>query len=520
MSALAELLVTEGAAVSGSDVSEQFFTDRILEKNGIPVHQGFSAANVPSDADFVIYSPAYNPLTHEELLKARELGYDPMEYTRALGEYSASIPMAAVAGVHGKTTTTALIGTIIREIGLPGKVLVGSAVSNFGGSPTYSGGSEFFVAETCEYRRHFLDFNPRHLLITSIEADHLDYFKDEEDVRSAFRELMDKLPAGGTVVYCHDDHGARETVEGYAPNRPELKFVPYGFTAPGDYGITLLEPDEGYQRFTLAGGTAAGADVRSDAQVRSGGGTREMADADKNAGGGTREMALVDGSSASGAPELRLPYPGRHSLLNAAGALALLAALRGDRCYELFSAHGSAIVTALSSFSGTSRRSEIIADINGIRIIDDYAHHPTAIRTTLAGYREMYGKRRIVVDFMSHTYSRTAALLEEFAAAFSDADILFLNGIYASAREHNAHGITGETLYEETRRRHVDVRYVPDFNMAAEAIFGELRSGDVLVTMGAGNNWTIGRAVEDMLNAAKTDGLTVQDDIHTIDDIH
>jgi UDP-N-acetylmuramate--alanine ligase len=453
MSALAELLVSEGALVSGSDVDEEFYTDAILEKNRIVPKAPFAADNVPENADLVIYSPAYDPHSHPELLRARELGYEPMEYTRALGEYSASLPMAAVSGIHGKTTTAAMIGTIIRGLDLPGKVLVGSAVSNFGGSPTYSNGDGFFVAETCEYRRHFLDFSPRHILITSIEADHLDYFRDEADVRSAFREYLDKLPSGGTAVYCADDPGARETVAEFALSRPEVTAVPYGFAADGDFRLIKLSPASGVQRFRLAGFDRV----------------------------------------------FSLPYPGEHSLRNAAGAVALLAAVLGMSAAELDRGYGPGLAEALASFSGTSRRSEIIAEARGVRILDDYAHHPTAIRSTLAGYRELFGSGRIIVDFMSHTYSRTAALLDDFAASFADADQVILNDIYASARERNDSGISGRDLFDRTRAVHPRVRYLPDFAEAAELISGELKSGDLFVTMGAGDNWRIGRMVAQRL---------------------
>ncbi len=463
MSALAELLAGEGAAVSGSDVGERFYTDAILEKNRIPVNQGFRADQVPEDADLVVYSPAYDIHSHPELLRARALGHAPLEYTKALGEYSSSLPLAAVSGIHGKTTTTAMIGAIIKALDLPAKVLVGSAVSNFGGSPTFNNGNRFMVAETCEYRRHFLDFSPDHILITSIEPDHLDYFSDEDDVRQAFCEFMDLLPSDGRVVYCADDPGAKETVEGYVAQRTDVTAVPYGFEAAGDYRLEALASEDGVQRFSLSG---------------------------------YRQT-------------FSLPYPGIHSLRNAAGAMALLGSILGRSASQMDEDFGADMAKALAGFSGTTRRNEIVADIGGVRIIDDYAHHPTAIRTTLAGFRTFYGSRRLIVDFMSHTYSRTSALLDEFARAFADADILILNEIYASAREHNDSGVSGESLFRKAQEHHEDVRYIADFDEAATAVFAIVKPGDVFVTMGAGNNWEIGRMLRDKLLArdgSKTPG--------------
>lgn len=462
MAALAELLCREGALVSGSDVEQEFFTDAILQKNGIAFHRGFDAAQVPADADAIIYSSAYDPTSHPELLRARELGFEPLEYSAALSQYALSMPMAGISGIHGKTTTTAMFGTIVRALNLPGSVLVGSAVSNFDGSPTWSGGTEFFVAETCEYRRHFLDFSPAIIVITSIEADHLDYFLDLEDVKNAFRQYMAKLPYGGRVIYCNDDDGARRTVEDFANQRPDLIMIPYGFSASGDFHLNFQGIESGAQRFTL------------------------------------------DGFSGG----FLLPYPGRHSLLNAAGTLALLCSVLDKTAAEIEIIHGPDIRQALAGFNGTTRRSELIAEIGGVRIMDDYAHHPTAIRLTLEGYRELFPGRRLVVDFMSHTYSRTQALLPDFARAFSCADLLIVNDIYASAREHNASGISGQDLFRAVQAHHSAVHYKADFSEAADFIAGELKSGDVFITMGAGNNNIIGSMVLRKLERISTAGGT------------
>ena len=446
MSALAELFVAEGARVSGSDLPEVFYTDEILRKNAIPFYITFAPENLPENPDLVIYSSAYDPQTHPELRKALTLGYELLSYPAALAQYASSLPFAAVAGVHGKTSSTAMIALLVRELGLEGKVLAGSALSNMEGSAIYNAGSRFFVAETCEYRRNFLSFTPRNLLLTSVEADHLDYFKDEADIRSAFEEFLEKIPPEGGLVYCCDDPGASAV----AQTRTEIRQIQYGFLASGDYGISSHRVEGGCQHFTLRG-----FDI-----------------------------------------PFTLPYPGAHSVLNAAGALALLADITGNRGREDF--HQS-MADALAHYSGASRRSELVADISDIRIMDDYAHHPTAIKTTLAGYRSFFPGRRLIVDFMSHTYSRTSALLADFASSFADADLLILNAIYASAREDNPGGISGKTLYDETRRRHSDVHYIEDFEEAARFAGDRLKKNDIFVTMGAGNNWEIGRRVAELL---------------------
>ncbi len=482
MSALAELCAQSGALVSGSDIAEVFYTDEILKRNGIAVHEGFSAENVPEHADMLIYSSAYNPETHPELLRAREMGYKPLEFSEALAQYASCMPFAAVSGVHGKTTTTAITALIARELGLTGQVLVGSALPNLpnlpaptyaagsaaptyaagsaaptyaAGSAVYRGGNDFFIAETCEYRRNFLKFTPKYLLVTSIEADHLDYFRDENDVQSAFEELLARVPPAGTLIYCADDPGAAALARKSRQTRPDIEPIAYGFQADGRYGIRSRRVENGAQRFSLRG---------------------------------------ID-------TPFTLNYPGRHAVLDAVAAIILL-----NQIYT--STHGRSaespyprMSAALTHYTGTKRRSELIADIDGIRIMDDYAHHPTAIQTTLAGYREFFPGRRLIVDFMSHTYSRTTALLEDFAASFACADLLILNDIYASAREPNPGNIHGDRLYREIRKTHPHVYYIPNFEKAALFVKERLQKTDIFVTMGAGNNWQIGKRLTEMLES-------------------
>jgi len=261
-----------------------------------------------------------------------------------------------IAGIHGKTTTTAITGTIVKELGLKASVLVGSGVPSFDNSPIYVNGNNFFIAETCEYQRHFLSFI-----------------------------------------------------------------------------------------FNLAGFTT----------------------------------------------DFILKVPGKHTLLDAAGSIAIISALLQEN-KENPSCKGPEIAKGLLAFKGTKRRSEIVGEVNGILFIDDYGHHPTAIDTTLKGYRDFYPGRRIVVDFMSHTYTRTAELLEEFSTSFSGADIVILNKIYSSAREGYSGNVTGETLYNKTLKYHNNVYYCPEYSDAVSKAKEILKSGDIFVTMGAGNNWQVG----------------------------
>ncbi|MFW5643368.1 MAG: UDP-N-acetylmuramate--L-alanine ligase [Alkalispirochaeta sp.] len=469
MAALAEILHRAGAHVTGSDVEERFFTDDLLEAIGITPLIGFDGAHVPPDASLLVYSAAYSD-DNPERREARKRGIPQRSYTEMLGDISRTRTAVAVSGVHGKTTTTAMLGVMVDASAVPATVVVGSGVPGFGGSATLVKGEDVLIAETCEYRRHFLDYDPDILLVTSVEEDHLDYYRDFEDVISGFVEFGSKLPAGGTLVYCHDDPGATTVAAMLRETRPDLTIVPYGFTCQGIGSISGYRSSPGMQRFHLA--------------VPAGRGTEA-----ETPGTGFREIST----------EWELRVPGRHSVLNAAGAILVLALLTG----EVGNDEPAAWRRGLSGFTGTRRRSEVIRDTGGILVLDDYAHHPTAIRTTLEGYRQFWPGRRLVVDFMSHTYTRTAALLDQFQRAFESADVVFLNDIYASARERYDGGITGETFAAAVAACHPDVRYVPDFDMATSEIIAELRPGDIFVTMGAGDNFRIAHAVANHLSRSE-----------------
>lgn len=445
MSALAELMLRGGASVTGSDTSEHFYTDEVLKSLKIPYMEGFKAENLPSDVDFVVHSAAYNPENHPELLEAKRRGVPIVEYTRALGDLSRDIHATGVAGVHGKTTTTALIGTIVKDLGLPGSVLVGSAVRGFDNRATYYNGDRFFVAETCEYRRHFLAFHPDQLVVTTVDVDHLDYFRDYADIESAFMEYARKLPSRGRLVYCSDDPGAADLAGAVKQERRDLRLVPYGTSADGEFRIVESGLEPGRQRMRLAGWDR----------------------------------------------DIFLKVPGHHTLLNAAGAVAAAAGLYGELNRDLGEAEFERIAASLEGFSGSKRRSELLGTAAGVLFVDDYGHHPREIRTTLQGFREFYPDRRIIIDFMSHTYTRTRALLDDFATAFTDADVVILHKIYASARETSAL-VDGRTLYRRVQEQHPQVYYFQEVDEASDFLSEFFQDGDLFITMGAGENWRLG----------------------------
>jgi len=453
--ALAELVHNSGIKVSGSDISEKFYTDEILQELKIPYYEEFDAKHIDKNIDMIIYSAAYGADTNPELERAQELKIPMLKYTDALGAWSAKFDSTGVCGVHGKTTTTAICGIMMKAARLPAQILVGSAVIDFGGRSTISLGDKYFIAETCEYRKHFLSFHPKRIILTSVESDHQDFFPTYESIRDAFVEYCRLLPEGGQLIYCADDSGACEVANIIKNDNRGIQLVPYGFTAEGDFKVNYYKVENEKGVFSVAGFPE----------------------------------------------EFNIRIPGRHQALNTAAGLALASSLaKNDGAADgtaLNKEQLESVKNALLNFKSTKRRSEIVGETGGIIFMDDYGHHPTAIKTTLAGIKSFYPKRRLIVSFMSHTYTRTSALLEEFSNCFNDADILYLHKIYASARENYKGGVNGLTLYEKTSAVRSGAGkgqtfYTEETDDAFKPLSETLKSGDIFITLGAGNNWPLG----------------------------
>lgn len=459
MAAFAEILSSLGAVLSGSDVAEVFYTDAILREIGLDLRVGFDANNLPRDASLVIYSAAYSPESNPELVEAARRSLKMLSYPEALGALSRRYDSSGIAGVHGKTTTTAMCGSLVVALGLPATVLAGSAISTFGGRCTMVRGDQYLIAETCEYRRHFLSFSPNRIVLTSVESDHQDYYPSYDDILAAFIEYAMLLPKGGELIYCADDAGASEAAERICALRPDIHFSPYGFSAQGDYRILSYETAIGRASFRLA--------------------------------------AFPE--------DFTLHVPGRHLALDATAAIALaLSNLRAfrlgrasdaGRAYRPTADEQKILSRELSRFSGSKRRSEILGESGGVLFMDDYGHHPTAIRETIRGFKEFWPDRRLIVDFMPHTYSRTKALFDEFVSSLDGADLVILHKIYASAREAFDPTVSGRNLFESIRRRRSNVYYYEDPMDSLPFLRQELRAGDLFLTMGAGDNWKVGSAL-------------------------
>ena len=347
--ALAELMYNSGIKVGGSDIPEVFYTDAILKELKIPFYTDFNAAHIKNDIDMVIYSAAYNAETNPELARAQELNIPMFKYTDALGAWSSKFDSTGICGVHGKTTTTAICGVLMRAAGIPAQILVGSAALDFDGRSTLNLGNKYFIAETCEYRRHFLSFCPKRIILTAVESDHQDYFPDYDSIRNAFVEYCRLLPDRGQLIYCADDKGASEVAGIIEKDGRGIELIPYGFTAAGDFKINSYNVENERAVFSIAG-------IPGDIKMR---------------------------------------IPGRHEALNAAAGLALTVSLaeneRADSAAGALNEEQIAsIKNALVNFKSTKRRSEIIGEARGIIFMDDYGHHPTAIKSTLEGIKSFY----------------------------------------------------------------------------------------------------------------------------------
>ena len=431
MSALAQISAQiEGATISGSDVEESFYTDSVLKRANIPV-LNFSPSNV-ENADLVVTSAAYTN-QHPEIARALELNIPVLSYPQYLGRLLAKKRGICVTGTHGKTTTTAMMGLVLLEAGLDPTIVVGSDVPSIGGN-AHSGTGNFFLAESCEYRRHFLNYTPEHLIITNIEFDHPDYFKDLDDVISAFAELAQKVPANGHIYVWDED-----------PNRKSLKSV-----AP----ITTF-------------GLSESADIRA---------TEILFKDEKSS-----MKIMVKGQYVG---DLNLHVTGKHNIINALATISL--------CHEI-GIPIEEILSSLGKFNGTKRRFEHIgSNPNGALIVDDYAHHPTEIRTTLEGARLSFPDRRIRAIFQPHTFSRTEKLLLEFSQAFQGADEVVIADIFASAREFEHHTVSAPNLAEMILQQGIQARYIGTLDDIKIYLNQTLAPEDLVLTLGAGDIYKVG----------------------------
>lgn len=433
MKALAELAVGLGWRVSGSDQQPTSSLMRAMAKRGLRIHQGHNDRHLPIDADVLVYSPAISPANPERVM-AQRLGIPQMSYTEMLGHLMRQKTGISIAGTHGKSTTTAMTAKILAHADMDPSAIIGAELCESDETSTASGWAGngcYFIAESCEYQRNFLAFHPRFAAITGIEPDHFDYYQNFAETKSAFADFASQVEAAGVLLIKNGCPASREAA------------------------------------------ASAGCDVAT--YSRKPGADWWAADV-KPCPGGSRFRVFYHGWYFC---EIALQVPGLHNVENALVATAISHYAGVDP---------ADIKHSLARFAGIRRRFECLGSWRGITLIDDYAHHPTAVETTLKTARDTYKHRRIWCVFQPHQTSRLKALLPEFGAAFSLADQVLIAPVFA-AREDNA-AVSEELvndLAERIRETGVSCRAGASLDQITATLDDNARPGDVLITMGAGD---------------------------------
>jgi len=433
LSAVAEIFKSKGYEVSGSDMKMSDVTANLISK-GITVYEGHAAENIKG-ADLVVYSAAVSP-ENPEIAAAKAGGIALASRAEALGalmdNYSTSI---AVSGTHGKTTTTSMVSLVLENAGTDPTILIGGNLPEFNGNAKI-GNSEYFVTEACEYMDSFLSLRPKIEIILNIDSDHLDYFKDIDHIVKSFDNFSRLVPADGFIVAFDGNPFVTNLMQ-----KVDTKVVTFGFTDNSTYSAKNISFNEnGYPAF----------DVVNHGSVLC---------------------------------RMQLSVPGEHNIANALAAFATAHTL---------GVAPEVITETLGRFTGTQRRFDVIGTTsNNVKVIDDYAHHPTEIRATLSAASNM-PKNRLWCLFQPHTYTRTMALFDEFAKAFDKADVLIMAEIYA-AREKNIYKISSRELITEIKKQQPakEAYYFNSLEEIATFVGNNAQPGDVVITMGAGDIYKV-----------------------------
>ena len=441
MSGIAELLLSLGYRVSGSDLRTTDITRRLEQLGGV-VYEGHEAAWV-AGADVVVTSTAI-PANNPEVVAAKEAHVPVIQRAEMLAELMRLKKYGiAVAGSHGKTSTTSMVAAVLAEALLDPTVVVGGKVHGLG-SNAKLGEGEFLVAEADESDGSFLKLSPVIEVVTNIDLEHLDYYRDIEHIKEIFLEFIDRLPFYGVAVVCIDNDHVAQILP-----RIQKRILTYGLSEQADLQAIKISSGNGTSRFTVRqGGTELG--------------------------------------------EIRLKRPGRHLIYNSLAAVCVGLELEIDF---------PVIARALETFQGVQRRLQVKGEAGGVLVVDDYGHHPTEIKATLDAVREGWPDRRVVVAFQPHRYTRTQGLFAEFVTAFRRADVLVLTDIYA-ASEQPIEGVSSEHLQEAIKQhgqRHT--HFIPHLVQQPQALLPLVQPGDLLLTLGAGNIVRAGEQVLELLTA-------------------
>ncbi len=446
MSGLAELLVRQGYTVSGSDLAANALTQK-LQGLGVRCCQGHAPEHIHG-ADLVVISSAIG-MDNPELRAAQAKGLPILSRAQMLAALMAGKKQIAVAGTHGKTTTTSMVAAVLQQGGLSPSVMVGGVVDTLGSNAVWGSG-QVFVAEADESDGSFLAYQPHVAVVTNVDRDHLDHYRDLQHIQEVFRAFIHQIQPDGFLVACLDDPHLRAILNG----RPQ-QLITYGLQTPAAYQARQISINQRGSVYTL-----------------------------------------VQHNRSLG--QIYLPLAGQHYVCNSLAAAAVGFAL-GLSFLD--------IQAGLAHTGRIKRRFELKGEAQGITVIDDYGHHPTEIRVTLAAMAQAFAGRRLVVAFQPHRYSRTQALLREFFDIFGEAHLLYLTDIYG-AGEPAIPGLSGYDLYRGVKETgHPAVVYVADRRELAEILLTQVRPGDVVVTMGAGDIWQTGEELLQLLDTRPLEEL-------------
>jgi len=432
MRALAEMLSGNGAHVSGSDMGSSAAVERMVA-SGMSVHIGQRADNIAEDCDLVVYSAAIKE-GNPELIEAARRGIEVVKYSRMLGRMMAQSAGIAIAGTHGKSTTTGMVAYVLKAAGLDPSFVVGATVDQLGG-PSGVGAGKHFVAEACEFDRSFLNLEPKYAAVLNLEEDHPDCYRDIDEIIEAFKQFVAKVPPDGLVVVNGDDRDAMKSVTEAA-----CEVETFGLSDACTWQGVDIETSDGLVTMTVT-----------------------MND---------QEFCRV-----------KVPLPGLHNAYNSLAAVAMLhhAGVDAGKIAEL-----------LATYTGARRRMTLKADVDGVAVLDDYAHHPTEIQVTLKAIRDYYKPKRLICVFQPHQHSRTRFQLKDFARSFGEADAVILPDIYfVRDSEREKDYISSADLVAQIRLHGGEAVYLKSFKEIVERLKGIVETGDLVVTMGAGNVWEI-----------------------------
>ena len=443
VSAVAKLLKVTGRQVSGSDIGESE-TIQELKALGVTIYKGQAAENIEDSLDLIVYTSAA-PEDNPERVEGKKRGIKELSYFEFLGEYSKDKFTVAVSGTHGKSTTTAMLGLMAAEAGLDPTVIVGSKVKSFQYGNLRIGQSDLFIVEACEHMANMLHLSPKIIVLTNIEEDHLDYYKNLDNIMAAFRTYVQKLPAQGKLVFNADDENVSEVVKSFDGEKVGfgIKSIPptseKGEAKEGDFLLAKeIRVDDGFQKYHFAG------------------------------------------------HDYILRVPGMYNAYNAFAASTAAIAL---------GVSPEAIKKTLEHFRGIWRRFEIIGERDGALVISDYGHHPTAVRETIIGARQFYPGRRLVLAFQPHHRNRTKNLFNEFVGCFDGLDILVLTEIFdVMGREGDADAdVSSKDLIEPIKARGKvgEIYFAENPKAAEEKLLQVIRPDDIIIVMGAGDIYKI-----------------------------